>query len=107
MTVKAIGNYDFPSSDRAELFGDDQLVHVRWRGNMALCAAAAFRAPKAMTWAEFRSTMVDPWAASDPDYDPDSVRGWTLDEAEFTPDPEVSLAHLGVGHKSVLSFTTS
>jgi phenol hydroxylase P4 protein len=70
MAVKAIYDYDFPSRDRQELYGDDILVNVLWANNMMFCSAACFRAPKAMSWADFKSQMVDPWAASDPDYDP-------------------------------------
>ena len=52
MTVKALYDYDFPSADRAENFGDDQLVYVHWAGNPLFCSAAAFRVPKAMPFAE-------------------------------------------------------
>lgn len=104
MSVKAIGEYDFPSADRAENFGDDQLVYVHWRGNLFLCAAATFRAPRAMRWDDFRSTMVDPWAGSDPDFDPVRAGTWTLDGEPFAPDPARALADLGVGHKSLLTF---
>ncbi len=43
MTVKALYDYDFPSADRVENFGDDQLVYVHWAGNPFFCSAAAFR----------------------------------------------------------------
>ena len=48
MTVKALYDYEFPSADRVENFGEDQLVYVHWRGNPLLCSAACFRAPRAM-----------------------------------------------------------
>ena len=34
MAVKALYDYDFPSKDRQELFGDDMLVNVLWTNNM-------------------------------------------------------------------------
>ncbi len=105
MSVKAIGAYSFPSRSRQELYGDDQLLHVWWRNNPFLCAAATFRAPKAMTWAEFRAALLDPWAASDPDFDPAAPAGWTLDGEPLTPRDDRTLEQLGVGHKSLLSFT--
>ena len=105
MSVKAIGAYSFPSRSRQELYGDDQLVNVWWRNNPFLCAAATFRAPKAMTWAEFRAALVDPWAASDPDFDPADPARWTLDGEPLTPRDDDTLEQLGVGHKSLLSFT--
>jgi phenol hydroxylase P4 protein len=105
MSVRAITDgYEFPSRSRAELYGDDQLVHVLWRGNMMFCSAACFRAPKAMTWADFVAGMVDPWASSDPDYVPGSPRGWVLDGRELVPEDGRTLAELGVGHKSLLEF---
>lgn len=106
MTVRALSpGYDFPSRSRAELYGDDQLVNVLWRGNMMFCSAACFRVPKAMTWAAFVEQMVDPWAGSDPGYVPGSPRGWVLDGRPLEPDGERTLADLGVGHKSLLEFT--
>ena len=43
MPVKALYDYEFPSADRAEAFGDDQLVYVHWDGNPLFCSAACFR----------------------------------------------------------------
>lgn len=106
MSVKAIGDYDFPSRSRQELYGDDQLLNVWWRNNPFLSAAGTFRAPKAMTWADFRAAMVDPWAATDPDFDPGKVADWMLDGASLSPENDATLEQLGVGHKSLLSFTT-
>ena len=75
MGVKAItADYAFPSRSRAELYGDDQLVHVLWRRNPFLCSAATFRVPKAMSFGDFMTGLVEPWASSDPDYVPGSAR---------------------------------
>lgn len=104
MAVKALYDYDFPSADRAELFGDDQLVYVQWRGNPLFCTAACFRAPRAMPFGEFKAAMVDGWAGSDPDYDPAAPILWRLAGQSIDPDPATSLAELGVGHKALLSF---
>lgn len=106
MSVKAIGEYSFPSADRAENFGDDMLVFVMWRGNPMMVSPAAFRAPRAMSWGDFKAQMVDPWAASDPDYNPGDAGRWRLYDSEFTPREGRSLAELGVDHKDLLSFST-
>lgn len=106
MTVKALYDYEFPSADRAELFGDDQLVYVHWQGNPLFCSAACFRAPKAMPFGEFVENIVRPWAASDPDFDPAGVRGWRLFDKPIEPDPATSLDELGIGHKALLTFST-
>lgn len=104
MSVRAIGTYDFPSRSRQELYGDDQLVHVWWRDNPMFCAAACFRAPKAMTWGEFRAGMLDPWASSDPDFTADRPRDWAVDDSPVSPRDEQTLSELGVGHKSLIAF---
>ena len=105
MSVKAIGTYDFPSRSRQELYGDDQLVNVWWRTTVPL-RSGHFRAPKAMTWGDFRAALVDPWAASDPDFAPAGAANWMLDGESLTPREDQTLEQLGVGHKSLLSFTT-
>lgn len=97
--------YKFPSRSRKELYGDDQLVHIMWQGNPFFCAAATFRAPSAMPWGEFIAGIVEPWAAGDPDFTPGSAGGWTLDGQPFTPS-EKTLDELGIGHKSLLTFST-
>jgi phenol/toluene 2-monooxygenase (NADH) P4/A4 len=104
MTVKALAEYDFPSRDRVELFGDDQLVNVLWDGNFFFPMAACFRVPKAMRWADFRSQMVDPVFSADPDYRPAHAKNWKLDETPFTPTDDASLADLGVVHKGLIRF---
>lgn len=105
MGVKAIGEYDFPSRSRKELYGDDQLVNVLWRGNRFLAAAATFRAPTAMPFGEFVSALVEPWASSDPDYRPGAASSWQLDGVPIEPSDDASLEAIGVGHKHVLSFS--
>ena len=103
MAVRAIGEYKFPSRSHQELYGDDQLVHVWWRDNMWFCAAACFRAPKAMTWRDFRTGMIDPLFSCDPDYRPAQRFGWSVDGRPVTPADEATLAELGVGHKSLIA----
>lgn len=104
MAVRSIGEYDFPSRSRQELYGDDQLVHVWWRGNLWFVAAACFRAPKAMSWNDFLAGLVYPLFACDPDFDAATARfSWTVDEKPISPSGEESLAALGVGHKSLVS----
>jgi phenol/toluene 2-monooxygenase (NADH) P4/A4 len=105
MTVKALYDYDFPSADRAENFGDDQLVYVHWAGNPLFSSAAAFRVPQAMPFAEFVEAMIIPWASSDPDFDPASVTGWRLFEQPLDPgDRSKTLAGLGIVHKALVTF---
>lgn len=106
MAVKALYDYDYPSKDRQENFGDDILVNVMWANNMMFCSAACFRAPKAMPWADFKAQMIDPWAASDPDYDPGAAGGWQVNGQAFSPAGDVTLAETGIGHKGLFTFRT-
>jgi phenol/toluene 2-monooxygenase (NADH) P4/A4 len=106
MTVKALYDYDYPSKDRQEVFGDDILVNVLWTNNLMFGSPACFRVPKAMSWADFKSQMIDPWAASDPDYDPSAPGNWQVNGEKFDPAADVSLADTGVGHKGLLAFRT-
>ncbi|MBB2891985.1 phenol hydroxylase subunit P4 [Flexivirga oryzae] len=106
MPVKALYDYDFPSADRVENFGDDQLVYVHWLGNPLFCSAAAFRAPRDIPFGTFLTEIVWPWAGSDPDFDPSQVAGWQLFDEQLTPDDGASLTDLGIGHKALLKFRT-
>jgi phenol hydroxylase P4 protein len=105
MAVKALYDYEFPSSDRAELFGEDQLVYVHWEGNPLFCSAACFRVPKATPFPEFVQNVVGPWAASDPDFEPEAVRDWQVDGQPLGEPGDKSLSELGIGHKTLLKFT--
>jgi phenol hydroxylase P4 protein len=81
------------------------LVHLWFQGNpMVLRLRRPSGRRKAMTWADFRAAIVDPWASSDPDYDASHDFSWGLDGAPFTPEPGTSLADLGIGHKHTVSF---
>lgn len=104
MSVRAIGEYKFPSRSRVELYGPDQLVHVWWRDNTFLASAATFRVPRTMSFGEFVSTVVEPWAATDPDFEPESERDWFIDDMPLQVRADASLTELGIGHKHTLSF---
>lgn len=107
MAVKSIGTYEFPSRSRQELYGDDQLVHVWWKGNLWFCAAAAFRAPKAMSWGDFYNALVVPFMSGDPDFDPNTEWKWDVQGEPMTPDPSASLESLGVFHKCVIGMSAA
>lgn len=107
MAVTAMGDYTFPSASRQELYGDDQLVHVWWKGNLWFCAAAAYRAPKAMTWADFWGAMVVPFFEEDPDWSNDTQFIFDLDGVVFEPQPTDTLESLGVVHKGVITMVAA
>ena len=102
MAIKSLGAYDFPSRSRQELYGDDQLVSVWFQDTMWFASPAMFRAPREMTWGDFKAQVFVPFAQEDPDYDPDAPRTWTLHGAPFEPDDGQTLSELGVRHKDVI-----
>lgn len=104
MSIKALGSYDFPSRSAKENYGDDQLVHVLFADNLWFCSAACFRAPSAMTFADFWSQIVEPFAKGDPDFDGGAPRRWSLHGEPITPTDEDTLTSLGVRHKDVLTL---
>jgi phenol/toluene 2-monooxygenase (NADH) P4/A4 len=107
MTVKALYEYDYPSRDRQENFGDDLLVNVQWVNNRMFGAPACFRVPRAMPWADFKAQLIDPWAASDPGYDPAAPKDWqVIGGHAINPDANPSIGDTGVVHKGLISFRT-
>ena len=105
MPVVAISEYKFPSRSRQELYGDDQLVHIWWKGNPFFVSAACFRFPKAMPWGDLMGVLKGFFTA-DPDFVPDSLdtATWIIDDVVVTPDASASLEANGVGHKSLVAF---
>lgn len=102
MPIKSLGEYNFPSRSAQENYGDDQLVTVLFEDTMWFAAPAMFRAPREMTWADFRSEMFVPFAQGDPDFDPDQTRTWSLHGAPFEPEDGQTLSELGIRHKDVI-----
>lgn len=103
----AFGEYNFPSRDRIELFADDQLINVFWKGNIFLVSPGCFRVPRAMRWADFVTQVVGPWAGADPDFDASTINGWAKDDEVIDPQPDDTIESLGIDHKGLLSFTTA
>lgn len=99
------GKYDFPSKDRIELFGDDQLINVWWKGNVFIVGPGCFRVPRSMTWSDFMENVVYPWAAADPDFDSSKIAGWHKDDEAIEPKPDDTIEGLGIEHKGLVSFT--
>ena len=104
MTVRSIGEYDFPAAEPRANFGTDLLVYVYFEGNHFFGSANTFRLPPDLPWGAFRSEMLDPWAAIDPDTDPARFGNWRADDVAFEPGEADTLASLGIGWKSVVRF---
>lgn len=105
--IASIGDYSFPSRSAQELYGDDQLVNVWQMDNPWSVAAGCFRAPRAMSWADFWGGMCVPYHEEDPDFDAAAgweTYAWQLDGQPWEPRDDATLEELGVTHKSVIGF---
>jgi len=107
MAVVAMYDYDWPSRSAAEFYGDDQLVHVWWNGNVFFVSAQTFRFPKAMPFGALVNDVLKGFFTADPDFVPESLDGakWKIDGVAVTPDLDASLEANGVGHKSLVEFS--
>jgi len=105
MAVTAMYDYNWPSRSAAELYGDNQLVHIWWKGNPFYVSAATFPLPQEMPFGALMGLAKDFFSA-DPDFDPDAFdkAQWAVDKQPITPDPEASITANGVGLKSLVSF---
>lgn len=108
MAVKAMNEYVGVERDAVENFHGNQVVYVDWDKHRLFCAALAFPLPPAMPFAALIKEVIPPAWGNHPqfsDIDWNSVQ-WILDDQEFTPKLDASLADNGVGHKSLLRFIT-
>ncbi|MEI2777991.1 MAG: phenol hydroxylase subunit P4 [Tetrasphaera sp.] len=111
--INSIGAYDIPSRSAKELYGDDMLLMVWWKGNPWFVAAACYRVPEAMPWEAFWNEVFVPYHEEDPDFE--ASKGWeqfdwfqavNREEHPIAIDPAKTLAELGLTHKAVLGFKT-
>lgn len=108
MSVKAIGSYDFPSRDAAEVFGDNQIVYFNWEQHMLFAAPFLLFVPRDTIFAQFIEERVQPLLAPDPqaaDIVWDQVE-WLNGEQAFTPNFNASLEANGIGHKDHIRMIT-
>ena len=107
MSVKHRGErYEYPSENRAERYGGDINIYLRWQRHLMFACPAAYRVSPAMRLRDFLETMLKPDYAAHPDAARlDFTRcEWWLDQQPWQPDLSRSLADNGVGHMSYIEF---
>lgn len=108
MSVTAIGNYEFASSDREENFHGNWMVHVLWEQHLLYANPVSVPLPPSMPFAAVIENLLPQLYGEHPEYEKiqwDAVE-WTLDGVLFQPNPSASLAECGFTHKSLLRFRT-
>jgi phenol hydroxylase P4 protein len=108
MAIKALDGYVDFIADAVENFHGNQLVYVDWFKHRMITAACAFPLPPDMPFGALLQEVIPGIYGVHPDFDKVdwSTTTWELDGEPFTPNPEASLAKNGIGHKSMLIFTT-
>lgn len=108
MTVTATKPYLGQPRDRAEAFGDKQLVYVAWDRHLLFAASFMLSVTPSMRFGDLVHGPISALIAIDPDaaaIDWTAVR-WRLGDQPWVPDFERSLADNGIGHKMELRFET-
>ena len=108
MATISLGKYDFPMRDAAENFGGLLVTYWNWIDHLMFCAPVAFPFPPDMRFGDVVEQVFPGIYGVHPDFEKIdwAATDWVLDGQNFTPDFEKSLAENGLGHKSVVKFTT-
>lgn len=109
MAVKAITpDYKGEAKDNVERFHGNVMFHVNWEQHLMFCAPLAMVLPPDTPF----SHLIEETLPTAYGYHPDMAQVdwsevvWTLDNEPFQPRPDVSLSDNGLGHRSLLRFTT-
>lgn len=108
MAVKSIGAYDFEPKDLEKNFHGNMITYWNWVDHLIFCAPVALPFPPDMPFSAVMEEALPGAYQYHPDWqtvDWDKVE-WTLDGADFTPDPSKSLKENGLHHKCVVRFVT-
>tara|TARA_R110001583_G_scaffold1532_2_gene11901 strand:- start:1517 stop:1909 length:393 start_codon:yes stop_codon:yes gene_type:complete len=109
MAVQAITpDYVGEIKDKIENFHGNQVVYAGWDRHLMFPAAFAWPVPPAMPFSDFRDQVMGEAFGIHPEWEQinwDTVV-WLLDGQSFTPYINKGLAEQGIGHKSLLRFTT-
>lgn len=109
MPVHAITpDYQGEVKDRVENFNGNQVVYVGWDHHLMFCAAFAYPLPPEMPFRALLEEVMPEAFSQHPEWSSiDWSRAtWLLDGKPFMPRMDVALKDQGIGHKSLLRFTT-
>ena len=110
MAIQSIGEYPIIMKDKVENFHGNQLVFIYWHAHRVVSSPKAFPLPPQMPFGALLTDIIPITYNIEPDYenlDFDSTEViWEVDGQVIKPDFSKSLEENGVGHKSLIRFTT-
>lgn len=108
MPVTALNEYNFPPVDAEANFHGNWMLFVHWERHLMFCNPLAVMAGPEMLWDAFLTSVLAPCYSRHPQFALInwSTVMWVLDEGPVAPVPGMTLRDAGVGHKSMLSFST-
>lgn len=108
MTVKALADYQFKSSDALENYQGKQLLYINWERHRMFSRPFVVALPPETMFSVIIDKYITDCYSDHPDFakiDWATVT-WQNSTTAFTPDPGKSLAANGIGHKDLIRFTT-
>lgn len=108
MTVKALAEYSYPSSDALANYKGKQLLYVNWEQHRMFSRPFVLALPPETMF----SMIIEKYITDCYSYHPDFAQiawskvVWQNSNTVFTPDPARSLRDNGIGHKDLIRFTT-
>jgi len=107
MSVVAVADYDFPVSDARANF-PAPLLFFAWDGHLMFASPYCLPLPAEMPFGAFITDVLPGVYGYHPDFakiDWSAVQ-WLKSGQPWTPDPALSLAGNGLGHKDLIRFRT-
>lgn len=108
MAVDSIGQYKFPSRERAEIFGESQIVYFCWERHMLFAAPFITFVRGDMKLGDYLDSVIKPLISPDPDAPQVewAKAQWSNGPKSFTPNFDASLEDNGIGHKGKIIMST-
>lgn len=108
MAVQAIKEYAGEVKDSVDRFHGMQLLYIGWDDHLMYCAPLAFLFPPTLRFSELCERVLPQAYRAHPDWakvDLAAAR-WLKSGQPWQPDPNKTLAELGLKHKDALRLVT-
>jgi phenol hydroxylase P4 protein len=108
MTVAAVSEYKFSSTDSLDKFHGAQLLYVGWKKHLMFYGTAVFALPPSLKFEDLFSGPLAHAYSPHPDFEKIdwSKVNWFKDGNPWKPDYQKTLAENLIGHKDCLHFET-